>query len=366
VTPVVLQVAKVSGISGAENHLLAVLPRLRDAGFDVRFALLHEGEQGAREFADRLGEGGIRVEELRLSRDLSPGVFRRLLALVREQRPALVHTHLVHADFYALPAAALARVPARVSTKHGFNAFRERPGFGRIDRSVARLADVNVAISRGLARYLARAEGFAEDAFEIVHYGIDAGPAPSPLPDGTRLACVGRLIPIKGHETLLRALALARRDLPLLELEIAGEGPLEESLRSLATSLGIDGAVRFLGNVTPPQPVFERAAIVVVPSHGEGFGMVALEAMERGRAVVASDVGGLPEIVAGEETGALVPPGDSAALAAAIVRLAQDPSLMAALGAAGRARALRDFTQERCVQRLAELYGGALSRAGVA
>jgi glycosyltransferase involved in cell wall biosynthesis len=123
--------------------------------------------------------------------------------------------------------------------------------------------------------------------------------------------------------------------------------------------------VRFLGRVSPPQPVYEQAAIVVVPSLGEGFGMVALEAMERGRAVVASDVGGLPEIVVANETGLLVPPGDAEALAAAVVELASDTSRVAAFGLAGRARALSQFTQERCTQRLVGLYRDALSRAAV-
>jgi glycosyltransferase involved in cell wall biosynthesis len=363
--PLLLHAVKVAGISGAENHLLAVLPRLRAAGYDVRLAMLHEGEPGAREFADRLETSGIPVDDVRLSRDLSPGAFRRLLAVIRRHRPALLHTHLVHADFYGLPAGALARVPVRVSTKHGFNPFRARAGFGLADRSMARLAALNIAISHGLAGYLARTEGFDERSFEIVHYGIDGGSDPPPPPERPRIACVGRLVPIKGHETLLRAVAVAMKAVPGLELQIAGDGPLEAEIRVLVGSLGLSDAVRFLGRVSPPQPVYEQAAIVVVPSLGEGFGMVALEAMERGRAVVASDVGGLPEIVVANETGLLVPPGDAEALAAAVVELASDTSRVAAFGLAGRARALSQFTQERCTQRLVGLYRDALSRAAV-
>src|SRR5699024_8736491 len=108
----------------------------------------------------------------------------------------------------------------------------------------------------------------------------------------------------------------------------------------------------------------ERAEIVVVPSFGEGFGMVALEAMERGRAVIASDVGGLPEIVAAGETGLIVPPGDVSALAAAIVELAGDPVRAAVFGAAGRERALAEFSQERCTERIEKLYLAALETGG--
>src|SRR5206468_1336205 len=111
------------------------------------------------------------------------------------------------------------------------------------------------------------------------------------------LLCVGRLIPIKGHVVLLRAFAEARRELPDLELEIAGRGPLEPALRALCQELGISDAVRFLGYVAPIHEAIERAAIIVVPSMGEGFGMVALEAMERARPVIAAEIGGLGELV---------------------------------------------------------------------
>ena len=175
---------------------------------------------------------------------------------------------------------------------------------------------------------------------------------------------VGRLIPIKGHDVLLRALARVRQQLPEVTLEIAGDGPLEPELSATVSRLGLGERVSFLGRVAPPGPVFERAEVVVVPSFGEGFGMVALEAMERGRPVVASDVGGLPEIVADGRTGLLVPPGDPEAFAAAIVELAGDPARAADMGAAGRKRALAEFSQERCTDRIEAIYGAALAAAG--
>ena len=119
----------------------------------------------------------------------------------------------------------------------------------------------------------------------------------------------------------------------------------------------------FLGRVAP-SPVYERAEIVVVPSFGEGFGMVALEAMERGRAVIASAVGGLPEIVEDGRTGLLVSAGDADALGGAIRGLAGDPARAAGMGAAGRARALEHFSQERCTDRIEAIYRAALAGAG--
>src|SRR5207248_10836690 len=114
-----------------------------------------------------------------------------------------------------------ARGPVRWSTRHSFNEFREMPYFGVAGRGVASLAHVEIAISRGLARYLEEVEGFDGESFEIVHYGIEPDGEPKPYAeDALRLLCVGRLIPIKGHIVLLRAFAQAKQELPGLGLDI--------------------------------------------------------------------------------------------------------------------------------------------------
>jgi glycosyltransferase involved in cell wall biosynthesis len=273
-----------------------------------------------------------------------------------------LHTHLVHADVYGQLAGALTGIPVRVSTKHGFNEFRENPGFALGDRAIATFAHTHIAISRGLARYLEEVEGFDGATFEIVHYGIEPDGAVRPYAGRVpRLLCVGRLIPIKGHIVLLRAFAAARARVPGLELYIAGRGPLEPALRALAKELAVEDAVHFLGYVAPVQRAIEEAAIVVVPSMGEGFGMVALEAMERARPVIAAEIGGLGELVQDGVTGLLVAPGEAAPLEQAIVRLAGDLPRAAEMGAAGRGRALEHFLQERCTDRTELLYEGALA-----
>ena len=356
----VIHMQKVAGISGSEAHLLALLPRLRERGWNVRMLMLHEDEPGAWDFARALTKRGVPLDAIRVRADVDPVAFAQLLAYLVRKRPAILHTHLVHAETYGLLAGTAARVPVRFSTKHGFNEFREMPYFGVADRAVASLAHVEIAISRGLARYL---EGFDGESFEIVHYGIEPDGEPKPYAeDALRLLCVGRLIPIKGHIVLLRAFAAARKELPGLELAIAGRGPLEPALRALARELGVADAVRFLGHVTPIQGAIERSAVVVVPSMGEGFGMVALEAMERARPVVAASIGGLGEIVRDGVTGVLVPPGEAEPLAEAIVRVASDSALARAMGEAGRSRALARFLQSSCTDRTELLYEDALSR----
>jgi glycosyltransferase involved in cell wall biosynthesis len=357
----VLHLQKVAGISGSEAHLLSLLPRLRERGWDIRLLMLHEHEPGAWDFARALTARGVEVDAIPLSADVDPLAFLRLVGYLGRIRPRILHTHLVHADAYGQLAGTLARVPVRVSTKHGFNEFREGRAFALGDRTVSSLAHVHIAISQGLARYLADTEGFDESSFEIVHYGIApngaARPYEGPVP---RLLCVGRLIPIKGHIVLLRALAQARGRIPGLELEIAGRGPLEPALKALVKELGLGEAVRFLGHVSPIQAAIERSAIVVVPSMGEGFGMVALESMERARPVIAAAIGGLGELVEDGVTGLLVPPAEAEPLAEAIVRLAGDLPLAARMGEEGRKRALRDFLEQRCTDRTEALYRRAL------
>jgi glycosyltransferase involved in cell wall biosynthesis len=359
----ILHLQKVAGIAGSETYLLSLLPGLRERGWDARMLMLHANEPGAFDFADELDRRGVPVDAVRLRADVDPLAFVRLIARLGRRRPALLHTHLVHADVYGQLAGTLAGVPVRFSTKHGFNEFRENRGFALADRLVAGLADVHIAVSRGLARYLAETEGFAEDGFQIVHYGIRAAGPPEPYEGPPRLLCAGRLIPIKGHLVLLRALAVALRQVPELELRVAGGGPLHPALRSVVAALGLEPHIRLLGQVVPIQKAIEQVGVVVVPSLGEGFGMVALEAMERGRPVIASAVGGLVDIVGDGETGILVPAGEVGPLADAIVELVSDSGRAARLGAAGREHALAWFKDERSLERTELLYRSLLRNA---
>ena len=182
-------------------------------------------------------------------------------------------------------------------------------------------------------------------------------PEPPPPPAEPRLLAIGRLIPIKGFDVLLRAFARARGLNPSLTLTIAGGGPLEAELRRAAPP-----GVTLLGHVETVGALLEQHAIVVVPSRGEGFGMVALEAAERGRAAIVSSVGGLPEIVAHEETGVVVAPDDPHALADAMVSLAGSPERARTLGAAARRRAVAQFSEGAAVEGVSGVYRDLLAR----
>lgn len=360
----VLHVQKVSGISGSERYLLGLLPELRARGWDARMVIMDEGESGADLFAREMLARNVPTLRVHVRGDAAPVAFARLAGLFRRVQPAVVQTHLVHGDFYGLAAAALAQVPARISTKHGFDDFRHFPWFAAADRLVARLAHRHIAVSEGLASYLADVEGFDREKFDVIHYGIEPGDEPGPPPlDPPHLLCAARLIPIKGHDVLLHAFARAREKVPSLRLDLAGAGAQREPLQALADRLELNGSVRFLGATTPIEPEIERSAAVIVPSLGEGFGRVALEAMERGRAVVASRVGGLGDLIVDGETGMLVPPGEPEPLAHAMTRVASEPGLASEMGAAGRRRALEHFSERLCAERTGALYEAVLAAA---
>jgi hypothetical protein len=144
---IVLHVQKVAGISGSEAHLLSLLPDLRSRGWDIRFLMLHEHEPGAWEFADALEGSGVPVDAIPMSADVDPLTFVRVLGHLARHRPTILHTHLVHADAYGQTAGALAAVPVRLSTKHGFNEFREGWAFALGDRTIGALAHPRPRVS---------------------------------------------------------------------------------------------------------------------------------------------------------------------------------------------------------------------------
>jgi len=227
-------------------------------------------------------------------------------------------------------------------------------------RRVSRFVAVSQAVRSGLT-----ADGVDPAMITVIPNGIDlealrrqahAGPAVE-LPEAlARVGCVGRLERVKGVEYFLRAAGLLAADSPDVRFIVAGTGSDEPRLRSLATSLGLAGMVDFLGYVEPVARLLTSLDVVVIPSLSEASGLTAMEAMALGVPVVASLVGGLPEVVENGETGLLVPPGDEAALARAIARLLDSTELVHRLADAARRCADSSFNASRMVDAYLHLY----------
>jgi glycosyltransferase involved in cell wall biosynthesis len=362
----VLHVHKLTGVSGSEAHLLALLPALRERGVDARFLGLDVPDTDAPRFYERLRALDVPYRQVRCGPDVSPRMARDVVRGVRDERPDLLHTHLVHGDVYGAVAATFTRTPV-VSTRHNDDRYLLGP-FRYVDRAFARRARRLIAISDAVRDFLERA-GHDPAKLTTIRYGLDEllglksdpTPAEAGIPDGAPLAvAVGRLIEQKDHKTLLRAFALVRSTEPEARLAILGSGPLEAETRRLASELGLDAAVVLPGR-TEIGDWLVRADVLVHTSRWEGFGIVLLEAMLAGLPVVATRVSAVPEIVVDGETGALVEAGDAEGVARELAALLGDPVRARRLGEAGRARARSEFSVARMTERTIEVYEEALT-----
>jgi glycosyltransferase involved in cell wall biosynthesis len=361
----VLHLHKLTGVSGSEGHLLALLPALRDRGIDARFLGLDVPGTDAALFYARLDEREIPYRRVRCGLDVSPRLARDVVRSVRAERPGLLHTHLVHGDVYGSIAGSLTRTPF-VSTRHNDDRYLLGP-FRYVDRAFASSARRLIAISEAVRVFLERA-GHDPRKLTTVRYGLDEVPAapsdPTPaqagVPGGVPLAvAVGRLIAQKDHATLLRAFALVRGQIPNARLAILGSGPLEAETRALVRELGLENAVSLPGR-TEIRDWLERADVFVHTSRWEGFGIVLLEAMLAGLPVVATRVSAVPEVVVAGETGALVEPGDVEGVARELAGLLGDADLRSRLGDAGRERARTEFSVARMAEQTIGVYEDVL------
>jgi glycosyltransferase involved in cell wall biosynthesis len=362
----VLHLQRIGGIGGSERHVLALLPALRDRGIDARFLGLDDTSHEPQPFYDALAARDVPFVRLDCPRDIDPRLVRRASASVRAFGPDLVHTHLIHADVYGAYAALRGRTRL-VSTKHNDDPFRSgRVRYG--ERLITRRADRVICITEALARFNHEVVGLPREKLTVVHYGLDAPPdawgataGPELPPETPVLLAICRLVPQKGVDVAVEAMALVREEHPDAHLVVLGEGPLRDELTALAERLEVADAVSFPGRLGDVAWWLRRAAVLVHPARWEGFGLALLEAMLSERPVVASAVSSIPEIVVDGETGRLVPPDDPAALAAAISDLLTHPARAEAMGAAGLGLARSEFSVERMAERTAGVYEEVLS-----
>jgi glycosyltransferase involved in cell wall biosynthesis len=343
----VAHVHRIRGIGGSERHLLTLLPALAERGIEPVLVGLDDPGWDVAPFYRELAVSAVRVSA---PRDLDPLLAVRLPRALHSLRPDVVHTHLVHADVYG--ALAVARTPL-VSTKHNDDRFRLGP-YRHVERLLARRAARVIAITDALRRFTVEQVGLPAAKVTTIHYGMDEPPAAwAPdaleLPEGPIVAAVARLVPQKGVDVAVRAMAGLEATLVVL-----GEGPERVRLEVLAREHG----VRLLlpGRVGDVASVLRRADVLVHPARWEGFGLALLEAMLCSLPVVATRVSSIPELVVDGETGLLVPPNDPGALHAALARVLADADLRRSLGEAGRERARVEFSVERMARRTLVVY----------
>jgi glycosyltransferase involved in cell wall biosynthesis len=352
-------------VAGGQIVALRLARAARDAGHDVAFVSPTPGP-----FLDRVEGEGMRALVLPISGALDVGAVMRLRALLRGEQADLLHTHAhFSSNVVGRLAARLTGMPV-ISHMHIENAFRAG-GAARtaqivLDNTTAWLCAAIVAVSDATRESLLE-QGYPAARTVTIHNGIEPAepvePAELDLPQGApRLLEVARLCDVKGQRELIRALArLERQDAVVL---LAGEdleagGAFRRGLEQEAEGLGVAERVRFLGYRGDVPALIAAADVFVLPSWVEGLPLGVLDAMARGKPVVAGAVGGTPELVADGETGLLVPPRDVDALVRALDELLRDADRARRLGEAGRERALAEFSAAAAAERVLRLYAAA-------
>jgi glycosyltransferase involved in cell wall biosynthesis len=366
-------VMHVMQVAGAEMLVTETIRRLGGRIAPSIFCLDAVGPLG-----ERLRAEGVDVAcfDRRPGRDF--GVAARMARALRQRSTDVVHAHQYTPFFYAAIARVLAGGrPRLVLTEHG----RHFPDVVSPKRRAAnrlvfdRLADAVNAVCGFSARALGRNDGFTGARIEVIENGVevsrygrasDRGAALRAAgldPDRRYIACVARFHPVKDHAMLLRGfarVAAARGDADLL---LVGDGPLRADLEAQARALGIAERVRFLGVRRDVPGILGATDVFTLTSVSEAASLTLLEAMASSLPVVVTAVGGNPEIVRDGVDGLLVPRGDDAALASALIGLLDDPARAARLGASGRSRVEERYRLERTVERYGRLYERLAGRA---
>ena len=356
-------------VGGAEELILGASGALPGVGVDTGVvALTRRGP-----IADEIAAAGVPVRLVAGEpgpRD--PAAFLRLVRLLQREQPDVVHTFLIVAGIYGRLAAFAAGVPLVLAAEQNVYARKPRR-HALMERALAARTHRVVACCEVVGRHYQQQVGVPRSKIAVIYNAVRFGRRPQPTdretarfalklpPDAVVLGTLGRLTEQKGQRLLLEAVAGLARDLPDLVLFLVGSGPLRDDLETEAGRLGIADRVRFLGLRRDRPTLYAAMDVFVLPSRWEGLSLALVEAMGAGRAVVATDVGGNPEVVRDGQNGLLVPPNDVGALADAIGRLARDRDLRGVLGDAAAVDARARYSIDRHVAQLSALYRRGLA-----
>ncbi|HEY4128759.1 MAG TPA: glycosyltransferase [Gammaproteobacteria bacterium] len=367
------------GVGGTEKQVANLTKRMDRQAFDLSFACMARWGEMIQEIEDRQG---IQVSEYPIGRLYGLNAFLqqwRFAKALRRSRTQILHSYNFYANMFSLPAAKLAGVPCVVASIRDMGIYLS-PMKRRAQKLVCRLAD-RIVVNAGAIRDWLVEQGYPADKIVVIRNGVDTSrfgarndgaalrrefdiPPQAPL-----VVMLARLNPTKGIDCFFEAAAKIRGTFPDAyflavgecytrdaEGEIVVDSVYRKELQDRVTSLGLTDRVRFTGLRKDVSQILAAAAVSVLPSISEGISNTLLESMAAGVPVVASRVGGTPEVIEDDEHGLLVPPSDPEALAAAISRVLGDPSLAAKLGANGRRRVIAEFSFEAVVQRTEDLY----------
>lgn len=341
----ILQYITPSRMGGAEEYFLRLVVHLRAQGHRV-IVVTKRDTPLRHELEKRVASHGIELFAWHTRGKFDAITLSKLVKLIRRERVDLVHTHLTTASWNGNIAARICRVPA-VAHVHAADS-----------KTWFQWAHYQIAVARGVKAHLV-AQGVKPRQIPVLYYGLDLSPhrvlelrdakAQIGVPrDAPVVGVVASLIERKGHRFLLEAIA-GSTQLRNLHAVFAGEGALLETLKEQVRVLELGNRVHFLGFCNDAKNVMAACDVVALPSLKEGLSIAVMEAMSLPRAVIATDIAGMPELVRDGETGRLIPPNDIDALRLALEDLITDDELRNRLALQGRAWLEEHFDQRKCL-----------------
>ena len=347
----------------------------RGLGDRFRFVFVCLDELGT--LGERLQSEGFAVHVLGRRQGIDWRCSRRLRSLLRQEQVELVHSHQYTPFFYA----AMARWPLRqfpiVFTEHGRH-YPDYPRKKRIwaNRLLLGRRDRVVGVGRAVREALIVNEGLPAQRVDVIYNGVDLSPFRSPAlrdraaarqelqwnPEEFVIVQVARLDPLKDHLTAVRALARVRESLPNARLVLAGEGPERASIEAEVKKLRLSAHVTMLGQRQDVPRLLAASDLSLLSSRSEGIPLTLIEAMAAGVPVVATNVGGVSEVVEADHTGLLAPAGDEHELAAAVLRVANNTEFTRRMTALAQRRVFDHFSEDRMHAAYARVYEDSLSR----
>lgn len=383
----ILRVISRLNVGGPAIHVSLLTEKLNAPHYPLYHSLLVSGTISTEEgdmsyYATQHGVELIYLPELGRSlhpiRDLI--TLWKLIRVIRQERPAIVHTHTSKAGFIGRIAARLCGVPVIVHTYHGhvfsgyFSPLKNRL-FILLDQFTARFSDAILALTQGQRRDLSEVYRITpKERITVLPLGLDLAPFAAIgrkggafrtqwqiPPDAPLIGIVGRFVPIKNHRLFLECAALIAHDRPEARFVLIGDGELRPEIEAQIAALGLGDRVIITGWLRDLPPVYSDLDVFVISSNNEGTPVTMIEALSAGCSVVSTAVGGIPDLLDGGEFGRMVPAGDAIGLAQAIQETLDhagvDPSK------ASEAMLSR-YGIDRLVQDLDSLYRGLLKRKG--
>ena len=362
----VLHLSTSSGPGGAERMISMLTAGLNQGQFRIIVGLFRPGWLQA-----ECEVRGVRTCVMPLAGLLNLQWFLACLRLLRKEQVALIHAHEFSAILCGWIVAMLAGVPF-VATVHGKNYFWEKLRRRMVYRSVSRHGTM-VAVSQDLKQFIFDKVGVAQNRVQVIYNGV--APAQMVTDEEAQkckaelevsgcyplLGVVGSLYPVKGHRFLLEAMPEILGLWPKARLLVIGRGELEVALKEQVERLAIGANVHFLGMRQDVPRLLSVLDVFVLPSLSEGLSLALLEAMASGKPVVATRVGGNPELIDHGRTGFLVQSEDAKDLAANLLKLLNDSGTMQQFGRQARERVQQYFSIEQVVDRYRDLYARSLS-----